>query len=439
MSYSVLKKKVQMERVPPELVDAIIELLDKASLLKCTLVCHLWSELAKAYVYKSISLDEGPREGHDFHSFSDFLESTSSVNVARHVKALGVSGSQVFTASTGMFGQIRPIPAQNLSLTASDIDRLLSRLPLLESLSLNALVLTCSISPPEHGWSTPRRLKRLQLRMVQYSIVENTIFPVTVDGHINPPDVTYRCGLIETLNLFSTVQYFKPIRVVVLGSKKYWTKDHGSCIKWAKPVTYQLSDAFNVEGLRLFDDEDSQILLALLRSSPRCVANLRVLDGVTSDMQPDSGEVFNQAASSLRDVSVIMGEKRAGLVSIDISLCTNISSLNLTMNWFVPGALERTLSTIADWSESRARSSGSLLAPLANERTKGTFRLADDALSIRERLTRVSFHFSDSWGGTLPQKEAGPLVKAVKEHLRKLDAKKVLDVQVIPGSPADFL
>ncbi|TCD61540.1 hypothetical protein EIP91_008284 [Steccherinum ochraceum] len=298
---SKFRQRVYMDLVPPELVGLIIGHLDKKSLSQCTLVCHLWNELGKSYLLESIVLQEEPA-GRDFRSFFHYLQLESSVNVARYVKELTVVGSRMTPFSAHFYVHV---DSQNLILTASDIDQILSWLPRLHTLSLYALSLDCASAPPQLPLKAPRHMKKLKMSLVYFTIADNSPAPQAGNSVVDTLGITSRCSLIETLNLFGTVKEFSPLKLAISRSDKR-SKGRDGCLQWAAAAGCQISDAFNVEGLRLTLGEDFEILLALLRSSPRALENLKAFDQVSSDMQTHYRDIFNRVAPLLKDLSMNM-------------------------------------------------------------------------------------------------------------------------------------
>lgn len=183
-------------------MNLIVGNLDKASLATCSSLSHCWRASSLPVLFHSLTLGRcDPQNTHAtcrlygcnnyIHAFYAFLSSKASTNVKFHIKNLTLDGS---------------LPCCSpIILTAFELDLILAKLPVLETLELREVSIErqCSMISP-FGWKSPRPLKTLRLRKVVVyppPWVEKAVPTMKERGAAKP-----ECAFVEVLNLFSTIQ-----------------------------------------------------------------------------------------------------------------------------------------------------------------------------------------------------------------------------------------
>ncbi|KAJ7828496.1 hypothetical protein B0H14DRAFT_2812083 [Mycena olivaceomarginata] len=162
---SITRTLSPIMRLPPELVHLIISCVDSTMLATCSLVCTLWMPLARARMFRRLSISVS-----NAHRFGRLFEPLSCATFGSHVREIELDGSIIcdFWTTQVLPKFIVDFPHLNtLTLFGAVPPPLPSAFQVITHLELNYSALapriTCTISPVAGFVSMFRRLEVLKL------------------------------------------------------------------------------------------------------------------------------------------------------------------------------------------------------------------------------------------------------------------------------------
>ncbi|TCD60844.1 hypothetical protein EIP91_009408 [Steccherinum ochraceum] len=182
---------------PREIIYQVIGELDKESLAACTLVSRHWHNPAHHSLFRRIVVVDSSThadKAYGLAAFDDLIHTSRGfADVAQHVFELCIKGTGV------QYVNHDPKDKEYCSISVAQLDRILTRLPVLDTLRLVCVNLHPSITCP---LSAPKSLEKLHLDIVKF---ERTEWERT-GASAGPPTSAFtqllkRFGRVKTLHM----------------------------------------------------------------------------------------------------------------------------------------------------------------------------------------------------------------------------------------------
>ena len=256
--------------MPRELVDMVVSHLDNNDLAACCLVSHYWRLSALPELFHTFSVMvvkenswgyrrtlDPPCDKNPLHisAFNGFLASPTSQDVRTFIKQLIIRGGQ---------------SDEEEELSIFELDAIIAKLPRLETLQLEVLLLSTpgTLMPP--GWLNPRPLEMLALDRVSCKLppwIEESS-PHLGDCLRSRGD---QCVFVELINLFSSIVYLELHDVIFDRDVQsrygyYWEHDHLS-----QTIASSINPVLRIRDLdsriRAINQHQGDVLAILMHSS----------------------------------------------------------------------------------------------------------------------------------------------------------------------------
>lgn len=307
--------------LPSELVDQICSYLDKRALATCTLTCRQWYAVARTLLYHTIVVRD-KRDGDSSHTMPNllrFLISSSASRISWCIKCLMIRGIVSFN--------------RNTSVSASQLQCLLFRLPSLRILQLEHVLLQLgSPDEPDYMNSGPHLcLDELRLEHVAFEIQgiwDTKEVPLSLGG----TDV--KCSIVELFALFTSLKTLFLSSVQPLNDPRY---DTSLIMDMASAAGQSIERDFRITRLVSRSSYAHGYVLAVLRGS-HCLDALRSLD--IQDAPVKHFNALLQAVSgTLHDLrlQVLYGSFERDVV-FDVACCKRLCTLSFVILLVQPQA-----------------------------------------------------------------------------------------------------
>ncbi|KAH8103966.1 hypothetical protein BXZ70DRAFT_1062498 [Cristinia sonorae] len=303
-------------RLPRELINNIVEGLDTRTIASLSCTSSGVREVVKPLLFRQLTIHTD-HATHHLNHFIAFLKANpiSTSDMALHVKTLTLLCNS-------------PMPRSDVmreSITALDLDFVLSRLPSVQTLHLRLIPLRCCTSTPPSGWSNPRSLNELSITYVEFQ-----------PSRLRSPQDTF----LELLGLFGSVKIMK------LNAARIWDYDPGVTDSHPEPSTQVLRRRTSLNVERLFHVGEIRYsylptstttapppIVTSLMESPHCLSRMRTLD-IDEDIAI-TNTLLRAIGHQLSHLHLRINSERAPFSEdtspFDLDNCKNISSLNISV------------------------------------------------------------------------------------------------------------
>ncbi|TCD65933.1 hypothetical protein EIP91_002001 [Steccherinum ochraceum] len=324
-----------VNRLPCELLDMVVNHMDKRDLVACTLISRSWRLSAHPLLFQTLAIyddsdphadsQSSPRAdsgccdtAHNIKAFLTLLTTESASTIIPFVKRLSLQGCYGY------------------ELCTTDIDRMVARLPALESLSFCEMMLCPSIGPLDLSCrSKPLPLKRLGLYNVS---IQRPSSMEDFDQPAQPP-VNYRCAFMELLGLFGCISTLHLDEVEVVSHRwPSWTRyDYWRTPRLAIEATSSYPNTLRIPKLvTSAGDVLSHLdVLALLKYS-HALDDLHELE--IQDSETSYNLLFPVIGSTLRNLNLALDrfpeQLEDDVRSLPHFVLSNLTSLHITVPVF---------------------------------------------------------------------------------------------------------
>ncbi|TCD66810.1 hypothetical protein EIP91_000946 [Steccherinum ochraceum] len=311
-----------LDYIPRELVESILDVVDRKDLAACTLLSRHWYLSAHPKLFQSIVIQEnrGAVDGnaHGIAAFISSLSSSTTSPFATFVHNLNIQDTWSVSDTGG--------------IAIADVEFILAKLPALKTLRLILVTLTPATTPIRP--QTPKVLEKLTVESI---FARPTQWELALD-HPSEPLSTFA----EFFNLFGHVKTLElgPGTIAPLSApypdpldlrERYWARPADAAL-----VSATLSEAFVVEKLIASADLDMGPsmgrALTLLAGSSKFQSSLRSLQ--IWDATPAVRRVLELLGHNLTDLTLRFDWEEWDREEQDpfgIALCTSLTSIRLNI------------------------------------------------------------------------------------------------------------
>ncbi|TCD64578.1 hypothetical protein EIP91_003906 [Steccherinum ochraceum] len=381
------------DRLPPELIEHILDTVNSRDLAACTLLSRRWHHCAHPMLFQIIFVREVSNPGGDkpygLSALTDILlETEPSVGWASLVRGLNVRGDC----------------PESSRVEISDIAVVLTRLPSLEALQFDGVILKAPITL--YHSPQPTSLMRLSLCTLFTS-------PTEWESSLRY-DVTPLSTLVEFLKLFGRIEILEigpgPVSMThdteIHLARRYWSRpEDGVAVCRALPDSFSVGKLVSKSNNPLISGLSN--ILALLGSSEQMQTSLRELE--IWDAVPVVRRILSLVGRNLTHLSFKFdwgSPNRREDDPFGLLHCPSLISLHLRIwtpsevtwspqfvNYHLPRILAHSSPTIQEWTIKLHREVLALNTKDSTYIRGMNWGRLDEVLSSRSALKRLKFEF----------------------------------------------